>query len=31
MNVTWEDVGRLLVQSVGTALILTVAVLTFIG
>lgn len=31
MNVTWDDVGRLLVQSVGTAVILTAAMLTFLG
>jgi len=31
MTVSWEDVGRLLLQSVGTAVVLTVAVLTFIG
>jgi hypothetical protein len=31
MNVTGEDVGRLLLQSDGTAVVLTVVVLTFIG
>lgn len=31
MNVTLEDVGKLLVQSIGTALVLTVLVLTVLN